>query len=120
MLNNIIREVLLEIEPTIGNIDEKTIEVAREIKDIAKKLFFEGKINDLKDFIFETESFNNSSIMLQLKYAISYEKKEEFILKLKSTIQTEIEKKNLKKDLPSLLEILDYGHLKGFLQMFKL
>ena len=51
---------------------------------------------------------------------IDYSKSKELILEMKIKIQTELENTGREKNITSLLEVLDYGHLKVFLSMFKL
>ena len=118
MLRTIIQDVLLSLDTNAMAIEETTDAIAIDIKNLAKKLFFEGKINDLKDYIFDIESEKNQEINRQFMENIDYSRKEEFILKMKKKIQYEAEKTGREKNLESLLEILDYGHLKGFLSMF--
>ena len=118
MLKAIIREVLVSLEVDTTTIEKHTESIVTDIKNLAKKLFFEGKINDLKDYIFDIESEKNQEINRLFIENIDYSRKEEFILKMKKKIQYEAEKSGREKNLESLLEILDYGHLKGFLSMF--
>ena len=110
MLKAIIREVLVSLEVDTTTIEKHTESIVTDIKNLAKKLFFEGKINDLKDYIQEINRLFIENI--------DYSRKEEFILKMKKKIQYEAEKSGREKNLESLLEILDYGHLKGYLSMF--
>jgi hypothetical protein len=120
MLKGIIRNVLVSLEVDEKIIEDQTESLATDIKNLAKKLFFEGKINDLKNFIFDIESEKNLEIEKQFIENIDFIKGDEFILEMKKRIQAEIVKTDREKNIESLLEVLDYGHLKGFLSIFKL
>lgn len=118
MLKAIIRDVLISLEVDEISLENQTESIARDIKDLAKKLFFEGRIHDLKNFIFDLEFEKHLEIEKQFIENIHFTRNKEFILEMKKRIQAETEKNGRERNIESLLEILDYGHLKGFLSMF--
>ncbi len=120
MLKEIIRIALIQLEGNSSNIEFRTETITADIKNLAKRLFFEGKINDLNDFIFDLDNENNQATEKEFIENIDYSKSKELILEMKIKIQTELENTGREKNITSLLEVLDYGHLKGFLSMFKL
>ena len=61
MLLDIIREIIEEAYPSFSASDTLSNSISKEIKDLAKKLFFEGKVNDLKDYIFDLPNEKNES-----------------------------------------------------------
>lgn len=120
MLRDIIFEILSELNTSQDNIEDKVDKLLAEVKDTAKGIFFSGKITALKDFIFDIPNEKSDEInsKLNLNLSVLVINSEEFILLLKQKIQTKIEAANLEKNLDSLLDILDYGHLKDMLKMF--
>jgi hypothetical protein len=119
MLKEIIHETLSQMEED-GPLDSLTETITADVKNLAKKLFFEGKVNDLKDFIFDIKNENNPLIEKHFIEHISLTQSRDFIMEFKRKIQHEVEQTGREKNIISLLEVLDYGHLKGFLSMFKL
>lgn len=122
MLKQTIEEVLKEIQPEIENIEQKIEAIAEEIKSTAKNLFFQGKINDLKDFLLNIPNERNEEIKKRFLENISpiISNAEEFIDSFKIKLEAKIDEFKKEKNLDSLLDILDYGHLKDMLKMFKL
>lgn len=120
MLRAIIFEILSELNTSQDNIEDKVDKLFAEVKDTAKGIFFSGKIIALKDFIFDipNEKSNEINSKLTSNLSVLVINSEEFILLLKQKIKTKIEAANLEKNLDSLLDILDYGHLKDMLKMF--
>lgn len=118
MLRAIIRDALVSLDTDANAIDETAENIVTEVKNLAKKLFFEGKINDLKDYIFDIESERIIEIEKRFIENINFTKSREFLFEMKRRIQTETQKTGREKNIESLLDILDYGHLKGFLSMF--
>jgi hypothetical protein len=112
MLRDIIHEILSET-----NTSESTDQVLTEIKDTAKSIFFSGKIMALKDYIFDIPN-EKSKLISNLDDLV--ENRDEFLIKFKKKIQAKIVENKLEKNLDSLLDILDYGHLKDMLKMFGL
>jgi hypothetical protein len=122
MLLDIIREIIEEAYPSFSASDTLSNSISKEIKDLAKKLFFEGKVNDLKDYIFDLPNEKNETTHKLFIESIQpwLEHPEKFIAKFKDIISQKTKVLNLPLDIFSLLEILNYGHLKGFINMFKL
>jgi|688.fasta_scaffold04018_16 carbamoylphosphate synthase large subunit len=122
MLLDIIRDIIIEMNPSFSASDTLSDSVSKEIKDLAKKLFFEGKINDLKDYIYNLPNEKNETTHKLFIESIQpwLEHPDQFITKFKDIISQKTKELNLPLDIFSLLEILNYGHLKGFLSMFKL
>jgi hypothetical protein len=113
MLREIISEILVDSNSDIDK-------VFAEIKYTAKSIFFSGKITALKDFIFDIPNEKSAEINQKLTKNLEpmVQNTNEFINQLKSKIQENMELKNMDKNLDSLLDILDYGHLKDMLKMF--
>jgi hypothetical protein len=122
MIENLIKEVLEDMKFTAGEIEEKTKAIIPIMKDIAKKIFFEGNIKDLKDYIFNVPNENNEKIkeVFRDKFSGIVEDGGEFIEKLKDKVNARIDEAKGNRDIESLLDLFDYGHLKSFLKMFKL
>ncbi|MBL7789619.1 MAG: hypothetical protein JNL75_07335 [Chitinophagales bacterium] len=95
--------------------------VIKEIKNIAKKLFFDGKINELKDYIFDNPNPNSNNIhAVFCQHLTMIHEQDLFLQDIKNQIRIKLDSQGLNKDLDGLLAVLDYSHLKGFLSMFKL
>lgn len=122
MLLEIIHEIIIELNPKSLSQAALSDSICKEIKDLGKKLFFEGKINDLKDYIFNLPNEKNETIHKLFVENLQplIEHPDQFIDKFKEVIHQKTKELNLPHDIGSLLEILNYGHLKGFLSMFKL
>jgi len=120
MLYDIVKNALRTIQSDSESIENLSHQCVSDIKYIAKKMFFEQKINDLKDFIFDFPNPHNEQTKKRFLEDIGLDNPYHFIQEVKNSIQKEIEAKGLEKNLHSLLDILDYGHLKDFLKMFKL
>jgi hypothetical protein len=122
MLLEIIQEIIIELNPKSLSQAVLSDSICKEIKDLGKKLFFEGKINDLKDYIFNLPNEKNETIQKLFVENLQpfIEHPDQFIDKFKEVIHQKTKELNLPHDIGSLLEILNYGHLKGFLSMFKL
>jgi hypothetical protein len=122
MLLDIIRDILKEMNPSFSASDTLSDSICKEIKDLAKKLFFEGKVNDLKDYIFDLPNEKNETTHKLFIESVQpwLEHPDQFIDKFKDIISQKTKELNLPLDIFSLLEILNYRHLKGFLSMFKL
>ena len=122
MLLEIIHEIIIELNPKSLSQAALSDSICKEIKDLGKKLFFEGKINDLKDYIFNLPNEKNETIQKLFVENLQpfIEHPDQFIDKFKEVIHQKTKELNLPHDIGSLLEILNYGHLKGFLSMFKL
>jgi hypothetical protein len=122
MLLEIIHEIIIELNPKSLSQAGLSDSICKEIKNLGKKMFFEGKINDLKDYIFNLPNEKNETIhKLFLEHLQPLiEHPEQFIDKFKEVIRQKSKELNLPHDIGSLLDILNYGHLKGFLSMFKL
>lgn len=121
MLRELISEVLTELEYTKDDMSEKVENIITVLKDSAKKLFFEGKINDLKDYLYgeKSESASRSEQVLKENLAAIGVDAEELVSRLRLKIETKLDELKKEKNIDSLLDLLDYGHLKGFLSMFK-
>lgn len=115
-----LRTILLEILEQ-KSADEHCDKVLRDIKDIAKELFFKKKLNDLVDYIFEIKEINTAEIEQFFVDKINYLPcdTKEFLLVLKDSITSNMAEKMLPKNRDGLLELLNYSHLKPFLTMFK-
>ena len=122
MLLEIIQEIIIELNPKSLSQAVLSDSICKEIKDLGKKLFFEGKINDLKDYIFNLPNEKNETIQKLFVENLQpfIEHPDQFIDKFKEVIHQKTKELNLPNNIGSLLEILNYGHLKGFLSMFKL
>ena len=122
MIENLIKEVLEDMKFTAGEIEEKTKAIIPLMKDIAKKIFFDGNIKDLKDYIFNVPNEKNEQMkeLFQEKFTGILEDGGEFIEKLKDKVNTRIDEAKGERNIESLLDLFDYGHLKSFLKMFKL
>lgn len=122
MIKNIIREVIEESGQVIGDINILVNQVYDELKSSAKTIFFEGKANDLKDFIFDIPNEKNEVIKKRLSESIHNiaGDGEEFIQKLKERIMKKLDEIKAERNLESLLDLFDFGHLKDMLKMFKL
>jgi len=122
MLLEIIRDIIIDTQPNSPTTDTITTSITKEIKNLAKKLFFEGKINELKDYIFDLPNEKNEELNNRFLENLQpiLENTDQFIVKFKERIIHKVEEQQLPKNIASLLEILNYGHLKGFLSMFNL
>jgi hypothetical protein len=122
VIRKLIQEVLEDMKFTASEIEEKTESIIPIMKDIAKKIFFEGKINDLKDFIFNMPNENHEKIkgVFRDKFTGIVEDGGDFIEKLKDKVNARIDEAKGERNIESLLDLFDYGHLKGFLKMFKI
>lgn len=122
MLKELVADVLREIQPEIDNIEDQVERLTAEIKSTAKNLFFQGKIQDFRDFILNIPNENNAEIKSKVKASIHsvIDNTDEFIDVFKLKIEFKLEQLQKEKSLDSLLEILGYAHLKDMLKMFKL
>jgi hypothetical protein len=122
MLQDLIREVLSDMKYTVNDIEEKSGSILTVIKDLAKKLFFDGKISDFKDFIFRHPNPNSEYIEEEIESSLSQviDNGKEFIDLLRTRIDTRMEILKEERTLDGLLKLLNYEHLKGFLKMFGL
>lgn len=121
MLRELVEEILHDGKFTSVEIQEKVEAIVAVIKQVAKKLFFEGQIQDLKDFIFNIPNDKNEQIKMEFETNLKgiIENGGEFLDRLRDHIQGKIDILKKEKNIHSLLDLLDYGHLKGFLSMFK-
>lgn len=121
-LIQIISESLFRVGVSKELVNEKADTILHILKSEAKKMFFKGKISDLKDYIFnqskdmDAHTMIHSSIIESLTPAL--ESPEEFVHEFRRTISDKLGQKEM--NLENLMELLDYGHLKEMLSMFKL
>lgn len=122
MIENLIKEVLEDMKFTASEIEEKTKAIIPLMKDIAKKIFFDGNIKDLKDYIFNVPNEKNEQMkeLFREKFTGILEDGGEFIENLKAKVNARIDEAKGERNIESLLDLFDYGHLKSFLKMFKL
>lgn len=122
MLQDLIRDVLSDLNYSVKDMEEKSGPILVAIKDLAKKLFFEGKISDLKDFIFRHPNPNSEYIQMEIESSLSQimDDGNEFIERLLTRIDTRMELLKEERTLDGLLKLLSYEHLKGFLKLFSL
>ncbi|MFY7860817.1 MAG: hypothetical protein ACOVP5_01215 [Chitinophagales bacterium] len=122
MLQDLIRDVLSDLKYTVEDIEEKSGPILIAIKDLAKKLFFEGKISDFKDFIFRHPNPNSEYIQKEIESSLSQimDNSKDFIDRLRTRIDHRMEVLKEERTLDGLLKLLNYEHLKGFLKMFGL
>ncbi len=122
MLQDLIRDVLSDLKYSVKDMEEKSGPILVAIKDLAKKLFFEGKISDFKDFIFRHPNPNSEYIQQEIESSLSQimDDGNEFIDRLRTRIDTRMEMLKEERTLDGLLKLLNYEHLKGFLKLFGL
>lgn len=120
MLRILVVSCLFDLESESSNTNGKADELTRYIKDIAKKFFFEGKIKAFKDYVLDIPNESHSDIHLELMSGLPYPKAEIFLFNLKRRIKDKLIEQDKEPNLENLMEVLDYGHLKGFLSLFRL
>jgi hypothetical protein len=122
MLQDLIRDVLSDLKYSAKDMEEKSGPILVAIKDLAKKLFFEGKISDFKDFIFRHPNPNSEYIQQEIESSLSQimDDGKEFIDRLLTRIDIRMEMLKEERTLDGLLKLLNYEHLNGFLKLFSL
>jgi hypothetical protein len=122
MLQDLIRGVLSDLKYSAKDMEEKSGPILVAIKDLAKKLFFEGKISDFKDFIFRHPNPNSEYIQQEIESSLSQimDDGKEFIDRLLTRIDIRMEMLKEERTLDGLLKLLNYEHLNGFLKLFSL
>jgi len=121
MLKDIIKEAIEESGQVLEDADALATKILTDIKETAKTLFFEGKVGSLRDFIFDIPNEKNDEIKQRLVSNIEgiIDDTDDFVQKIKSKISAKLDEIKAEKNLESLLDLLNYGHLKDMIKMFK-